>query len=84
MPRAYDPGAINFALAERTTAMHAGIVNRIELAVGMEQRKRPAASFNYLSAAFGNIAALRDLYELRQLVGSSGGVFGVDFDIVVA
>jgi len=38
MPGADDPSAVDFTFAERTAAMQAGIVDRVELAVGLEQR----------------------------------------------
>ena len=84
MPWAYDPAAVDPALAQRTAAMQVGIIDCEELAVGVEQRNRSAAGFNHFPAAFRDISMPRGLYELCQLVGSSRGVFCVDLDVVVA
>src|SRR5208282_1233418 len=69
VPRAGDGCALEFALAERTATMQAGIVNRVELSTGVEQRDRLATGLDCLAGSLCDFAAPRDFHEVahRQL-----------------
>jgi hypothetical protein len=64
--------------------METAIIDRVELAIGMEHGNGAACCLDYLASAFGNLAATGGSDNLRQLVRPSGGVFRVDFDVIVA
>jgi hypothetical protein len=64
--------------------MEAAIIDRVKLAIGMEHGDSTARCLDYLAMAFRNLAAAGCSDNLPQLVHSSGGVFRVDFDVIVA
>ena len=68
MPWANYTGAINFTVSERPALVLTGIVDCVKLAVGVKQGNSAARDGNRPAAAFGDIAAPRCSYKLRQLV----------------
>src|SRR5271156_6508204 len=59
VPRTHYRGALEFAFTERTAAMQAGVVDRVEFSGGVKERDRRAVRLDGLARTLRNFLAPR-------------------------